>query len=107
MCKELPAYWRSLLFIQVRGIGILRSSPFGHSAKFATRKQRPSNTKIRHFEDALPPLNVYAGPTMQRGRAEGPRPYMEGGGNKCCAEGSLTYGDPSYLSDYVGTPRDE
>src|SRR5215208_400853 len=77
------------------------------STKFATRKQRPSNTKLRHFEDALPPLNVYAGPTMQRGRAEGSRPYMEGGGNKCCAEGSLTSGDPSYLSDYVGTPRNE
>jgi hypothetical protein len=40
----------SPLFTGVRGIGILRSSPFGDSRKFATRKQRPSNTKDSPFE---------------------------------------------------------
>src|SRR4029453_1787672 len=40
----------SPLFTLVRGIGILRTSPFGDSRKFATRKPRPSNNKDSPFE---------------------------------------------------------
>jgi hypothetical protein len=38
------------LCTQVRGIEILRSSPFGDSRKFVIRMQRPSNRKDSPFE---------------------------------------------------------
>jgi hypothetical protein len=34
------------LFTGVRGIGILRTSPFGHSRKFVISKQHLCNTKL-------------------------------------------------------------
>jgi hypothetical protein len=41
-----------------------------NSPKFATRKQRPSNTRNTPVGDALPPVQVSAGRVVQRGGAD-------------------------------------
>jgi hypothetical protein len=52
---------------ELRDEGILRTSPFGHSAKFATRKPRPSNNKDSPLSDTPVPIRKYARHVTDKG----------------------------------------
>src|SRR5215208_6294796 len=66
------------LFTGVRGIGILRTSPFGNSRKFATRKQPQATAKIRCLGD-VPYLTLLVRYLPRSGR--GPEPRRAEGGH--------------------------
>jgi hypothetical protein len=71
----------SPIFTQVRGSGILRTSPFGHSRKFATASNDEITAKITLLSDVPGNDVCYGGGVDQLGAVAEPRapaPLREG-----------------------------
>jgi hypothetical protein len=58
------------LFTGVRGIGILRTSPFGQSAKFATLCNAPATPNIRYIDVAPSFATIHTCSLLRNERSE-------------------------------------